>query len=73
MSQTQKQLILDYLRTHPDGITPKEAEDRFGCMRLASRMSDLKREGIRFDTHRVKFMNRYGKPGSYARYVLRED
>ena len=42
MSQSKE--ILAALK-HGDRITPIDALNRFGCMRLASRISDLKREG----------------------------
>ncbi len=45
------------------------AMNLYGIMRLASRMSDLKREGYPFFTETVKGYNRYGEPIAYARYV----
>ena len=44
-TESQKKLILDWLS---DGnvITSLQALNRFGCMRLACRISDLKSEGF---------------------------
>lgn len=41
---TQKQRILDYLKSGKR-LTPLEALDLFGCMRLASAVHELKQEG----------------------------
>lgn len=42
MNQSEK--ILDYIREN-GSITPLDALREFGCMRLASRISDLKHAG----------------------------
>lgn len=60
--------ILEYLREHPEGITPLEALDRFGCMRLAARVSDLRRAG-----HDVVAVNERHAGGTHARYRLGDD
>ena len=55
MNQTEK------IRRHLDtygSITPLEAIERYGIMRLASRMSDLKKEGYRFISDRITVKNR---------------
>ena len=58
---TQKQMILDYLReAGTKGLTSKEAEDYFGCMRLASRISDLKRDGYFINSEKIKVRTRRG-------------
>lgn len=61
--------ILDYLQAH-GSISQLEALREFGCMRLASRISDLKKAG--YDIHRemVSFTARDGNKGYYARYTL---
>ena len=41
---SQKEAILNSIRTHGE-ITQLEALDKIGCMRLASRIADLKKEG----------------------------
>lgn len=42
---TQKEMVLDYLETHPEGLTPLMALEQFGCMRLASTVCKLKADG----------------------------
>ena len=41
---TQCEKILDYMRLN-GSITPLDALREFGCMRLASRITDLKAQG----------------------------
>ncbi len=48
------------------------AMNRYGIMRLASRMSDLKHDGYQFYTVTVKGRNRYNEPVAYAVYVKGE-
>lgn len=67
---TQNEMILDHLTTHPNGITPREAEDRFGCMRLASRISDLRDMGHNISKEWETHKNRFGRRVTYARYKL---
>ena len=44
MRQTQNQQILEFLKGGRS-ITPIDALQHIGCMRLASRVNDLRREG----------------------------
>ena len=41
---TQTQRILIYLKTGKS-LTPLEALQKFGCLRLAARIADLRRDG----------------------------
>lgn len=70
-SQTQR--LLEYLRNHPEGITQQKAYDKFGIARLASRMAEIKKQGIPFDTDTVEVTNRYGEKCRVAKYILRKD
>ena len=54
-------------------ISSLEAVNEYGIMRLASRISDLKRMGIPIRKETVKGKNRYGEATSYARYSLQKD
>lgn len=45
MKRSQKSKILDYLKTHKEGISSMDAIQLFGCTRLAARIADLKAEG----------------------------
>lgn len=40
---TQTQEVIAWLRAYPDGLTPGQALDIFGCFRLAARISDAKK------------------------------
>ena len=54
--QRQSDLILNYL-TAGNTLTALEALDRFGCFRLASRISDLKKEGHDIHVKIIKLSN----------------
>ena len=66
---TQKEQIVAYLEEH-GSITPLEAEKNLGCMRLASRIWDLREEGYVIEKRLVKGINRLGKLAQYAQYYL---
>lgn len=52
-------------------ITGMEALRDFGCYRLASRISDLRREGLDIEKTMETGINKVtGKPVTYARYYL---
>ena len=46
---TQTDLIRQHLESGAE-ITPLEALDRFGCLRLAARISDLRRDGLEIES-----------------------
>ena len=68
---TQGEKIIQYMEQY-GGITQLDALREFGCMRLASRISDLRRDGIRIKSEMVKAKNRFGEPISFARYSLED-
>ncbi len=69
MKQTER--ILQY--KHDFGsITQLEAMQDIGCMRLAARIADLKRDGHAIRREMETSKNRYGEDTSYARYRLVE-
>lgn len=70
MSQCEK--ILKYLRTHKRGITALIAMEKFGIMRLASRIHDLREMGYKIMTSTVEVKNRYGDICRVANYKLVE-
>lgn len=51
-------------------ITSLEAMQDYGIMRLASRVSDLKKMGYPVQKETVKGKNRYGEQTSFARYSI---
>lgn len=65
---TQCEEILNYMMSH-GSITAKEAEDHCGCMRLASRIHDLKNRGHLIKTETVTVPSRHGKT-QVAKYSL---
>ena len=69
MKTTQCERILNYIE-EKGSITQLDALREFGCMRLASRISDLKRQGVPVIRKMETSKNRYGEPISYARYSL---
>lgn len=66
LSQAERILILLHARG-PDGLTPKDALELVGTMRLAARIADLRALGHRIDTETIT------TPGGahVARYVIR--
>lgn len=67
MTQTEK--ILDYMERH-GSITPLEAMNELGVMRLGARIFDLKESGIEIITETVTGKNRDGETTRFARYRL---
>lgn len=68
---TQNEMILKYIHDY-GSITPLEALKEFGCMRLASRINDLKNQGYNIVSEKVSTKNRYGKKISFAKYSIIE-
>lgn len=69
MKTTQTEKVLDYIEQF-GSITQMDALRDLGVMRLASRISDLKKQGypIKSDTETVK--NRFGENCYIKRYSL---
>lgn len=66
---TQSERIVRHLETF-GSITSLEAMRDYGIMRLASRVSDLKKDGFPVRTEFVRGRNRFGEATCYARYSL---
>jgi hypothetical protein len=66
---TQTEQILNHLKTGK-AITPLGAIDRWGCMRLAARVLELKEMGIDVKRRMIPVINRYGKEVMVAEYRL---
>lgn len=66
---TQSERIVRHLETF-GSITSLEAMRDYGIMRLASRVSDLKKDGLQVRTEFVRGKNRFGESTCYARYCL---
>lgn len=63
---TQTEMIYDHLKKH-GSITPLEALEECGSMRLSARIKELRDSGHIIETENVT----HGKT-TYARYVLKE-
>lgn len=70
MKATQREKILQYIE-EKGSITPLDALREFGCMRLASRVSELKRDGYPITVKMETSKNGNGEPVRYARYAMR--
>ena len=69
MRESQCNKVLHFIETE-GSITPLDALREFGCMRLASRVSDLKRKGYPITREMESAKNRYGETVRYARYRM---
>lgn len=70
-SNTQCKRLLDYMRTHY-GITALEAWNELGIYRLASRISDLNKDGYFISKTMVTRNNKFGEKTKFAQYRLEE-
>ena len=69
LKQTER--ILRHLEAFGN-ITAAEAAAEFGCMRLASRINELKREGVPIRREMVTGRNRFGEAVTFAKYSIKE-
>ena len=72
MKATQCDKVLQYMRQF-GSITQLEALSDIGCMRLASRISDLRQQGYAVGRRMKTGKNRYGESVSFAEYYLIEE
>lgn len=66
---TQAERILEYMKEH-GSISPLEAADEIGCMRLAAKIADLKESGVLIRTEMVYGKKIDGVAYKSARYRL---
>lgn len=71
MGITQNDRVLRYIREF-GSITQLEALQDLGVMRLASRVSDLRRQGVKIVSKTEAVKNRYGETCHIKRYSLGE-
>ncbi len=69
---TQTEMVLDYLERN-GSITPLEAMNKLGIMRLGARIYDLKESGVKIITERASEKNRFGEVTNFARYRLENE
>jgi hypothetical protein len=67
MNQCER--ILRHLEDY-GSITSLEAISEYGIMRLASRITDLKKRGHKITSETVSGVNRYGETTYYSKYRL---
>ena len=72
MKPTQCNKVMEYMRTF-GSITQLQALQDIGCMRLASRISDLRQQGVAIGRRIKTSKNRYGDSVSFAEYYLIEE
>lgn len=68
--KTQKDLIFGHLVDYRT-ITPKQAYERYGCMRLAAYILRYRRQGWEIETENITETNAEGRTIRYAKYHLR--
>lgn len=66
----QTSRVLEYMDQN-GGITQLEALGALGVMRLASRISDLRKMGYPIGSETVKVRNRFGEVCTVKRYFLK--
>ena len=71
MKETQCDRILKYMNDF-GSITQLQAIADLGCMRLASRVSDLRKRGYPIRKRMVTGKNRYAEKTNYAEYYMEE-
>lgn len=68
-SPTQCDLVLRHLKDYGE-ISQLDALREYGIMRLASRVSELKKRGVNISVTMATGRNRYGEKTRYAIYEL---
>lgn len=68
---TQKEIITNYINAN-GSITPMDAF-KLGITKLATRVSEMRRNGTKFHIVMEKGKNQHGKPTRYARYSWGEE
>lgn len=69
---TQCERIIQYIDEN-GSINQMEALREIGCMRLASRMCDIKKMGYPVRRTMEVSKNRYGEPVHFAKYFIEGD
>lgn len=67
---TQVEMIEKHLKDF-GSITTWESYSEYGITRLSARIADLKELGYKFDEEWLTRKNRYGKPISFKKYILK--
>lgn len=67
---TQKDLIVQYIKDY-GSISPMEAFADLGITKLATRISEMQKDGVAILKKAETRANRYGKQVTYMRYSLK--
>lgn len=67
---TQCQRLIAYMEKNPDGVTQITALSELGILRLASRISEIRKDGYMVSKEMVSVTNRYGEKANVAKYKL---
>jgi hypothetical protein len=68
---TQQEAILDYINRF-GSITPMQAFSDLGITKLATRVSEMKKDGITLKHESIKCKTRLGRTTHYTRYSFEE-
>lgn len=68
---TQGERIVKYMQDYGT-ITPMEAFADLGITKLATRIGELRRDGVKISKTPVERKNRFGEPVRYMQYSLGE-
>ena len=66
------QQVLEHLQTKGT-ITSWEAIQTYGATRLSSIIFNLRKRGYDIDTETIKYKDRNGNEGQYAKYILNKE
>ncbi len=68
----QSERITKYINEF-GSITPLDAYRDLGITKLATRVSKMKKDGVKFYQRMEKGQNRWGEPTNYMRYAFKEE
>lgn len=68
-TKSQNRRVAEHLLKYRE-INPVQAKTLYGCMRLAARILDLRRGGVKIITDKKSFKNAAGNNVSFAVYRL---
>ena len=71
VKMTQREAIIDYINQF-GSITPMEAFADLGITKLATRVSEMKKDGITLKHESIKCKTRLGRTTHYTRYSFEE-
>lgn len=66
---TQCDRIIEYIKTF-GSISPLEAFRDLGITKLATRISEMRKDGMEFEQEYMKSKNRFGEDVYFMRYYL---